>query len=686
MEGKMSTLVRLVLLLFAPLAFESYAQESARENLQKDVGQMTLRKTVRAREYQGREVEGEDRVVGPGDSVWRMLVQEKGVPEKRFSQYLVIIRGLNPQIKNLDVLKVGETVFVPLRPEELLGHQPASATKEVARAPIVRGTTKDYRVRSGDRLYQILREQLGIQSERELAVHYALIKDLNPEKKNWDVLQEGELIRLPVPAQTPEVARAQTKAAEVPKPAPEVAPTQPKVAEALKPAPEVAQAQPKVAEAVKPAPEVAQAQPKVAEALKPAPEVAQTQPKVAEAVKPAPTPKVPQKTAPQGIESTTVQEARPGIQVPTVKEPTPRVRVGPDYAQQVPARQNVALLTRVVEALGNEVQRGGQQVFSLKDGTVRLDTDSFPVVSNPKLRQKVILDLEESIPGSLRSKLADPSVATPVLPVGKTASLQAAVGQLLAGLGYQPLPGDRPVVISDRGVVLEAKGSWTVLAPEESGKVQEVFVISLSERDDEIPDYLRTALAEKGLHLLDVALPAASQPARDGPNELKDIKLTVKHWPLDKKEFIDAMLVSLGVPFAAAETLTVELRQGLRMEVKSDRVFEANGKRTALVFQRIEPEIKKALEERQGLSIRELDIAAISRKEILARLLAEIGEQATYREHRFAAATGSNKERLTIAAWGFLLANRGMFVTDREIPQSFHRFFFEKGLEIVYFQ
>jgi hypothetical protein len=40
---------------------------------------------------------------------------------------------------------------------------------------------------------------------------------------------------------------------------------------------------------------------------------------------------------------------------------------------------------------------------------------------------------------------------------------------------------------------------------------------------------------------------------------------------------------------------------------------------------------------------------------------------------------------LNISAWGFLLANRGLFVTDREIPQSLHRFFFEKGLEIVYF-
>jgi hypothetical protein len=41
---------------------------------------------------------------------------------------------------------------------------------------------------------------------------------------------------------------------------------------------------------------------------------------------------------------------------------------------------------------------------------------------------------------------------------------------------------------------------------------------------------------------------------------------------------------------------------------------------------------------------------------------------------------------LIVAAWGFLLPKKSVFVTDREIPQPVHRFFFEKGLQIVYFQ
>jgi hypothetical protein len=595
--------------LLVPGIIECHAQEPSSENAQKE-GQLTLRRTVRAREYQGREVEGEDRVVGPGDSVWRMLVQEKGVPENRFSQYLLIIRRLNPQLKSLDVLKVGDTIFVPLRPEELLGSQPAVAKKEPPRAPIAEGTTKDYRVKAGDHLYQILREQLGIQGERELARHYALIKDLNPEKKNWDGLQEGEVIRLPVPARRMEIASSQTKEA---------------------------------------------------------PEVAATS-----ATKPA------GRESKPVMETATVKEAVP-------KERAPSAHIGAEAAR-LPASQNFALLTRIVEALGSEVQRGGHEVLSLNDGTVRLDKNAFPVVYSPQLRQKIILDIEDGIPASLRSKLADPSVSIPVVSLNKGASLQAAVSHLLSGLGYQPLPGDRPVVISDGGIALEVKGNWVVLAPEESNKMQEVFVITFSARADEIPEYLKTALSQRGLHLRDIVLSdGSSQAPVSNSSEPKESPTTVKRWPVDKREFIDSVLRSLGIPFGGSETLAAELRPGIRWEVKADRIFEVNGKRTALVFQRIQPEIKKALQE-SGMAVHELDIAALSRKEIVARFLSELGEQASYREHRFAAANGADKERLNIAAWGFLLPNRGMFVTDREIPQSLHRFFFEKGLEIVYFQ
>jgi hypothetical protein len=607
MKGKMKILgfVRMVSipLLFLSLAMvmKIHAQESSRDHGQNETGELTLRKTAQSREYQGREVEGEEKRVGPGDTLWRMLVKEKGLPEKRFSQYLVIIRGLNPQIKKIDVLRIGDSVFIPLRPDDLLGVPPVSAKADVQRSPITRDAIKEYRVKQGEHLYQILREQLDISTAREVASYYALVKDLNPERKNWETLLGGDLIRLPFLGKPAELTIAETKG-----------------------------------------PESIESKKETASAIDPALSLGQIKP---------------------------------------YNSPKPII-LSLDYAKQLPAKENVALLGQVMESLGNEVWRDGQETLTLREGTVRVDRTSYPVVYNPKLQQRIILDPEEKIPASLRSKLTDPSVYTAVFPVTRTSSLQESVTQLLSRLGYQSLPTDRPVVIQEAGISIEARGSWMALAPQESNKAQDVFVIALTDNPQDIPDYLRKELSTRGLHFKDILL-AASSGQSPASNESKESSPPVKHWPQEKREFVDAMLLSFSVPFGVSETLSIELGQGLRVDVRCDRIFERNGKRTGLFFQRLEPEIKKVLQEKEQLKIIELDLPALEHKEIMVRLLRELGEQAAYREHRFSAS--ASKDRLNITAWGFLLAERGMFVTDREIPESLHRFFFEKGLEIVYF-
>jgi hypothetical protein len=592
-------------LLALPLAavLELAAQESVRDSGQNESGRLALQKTAQSREYQGREIEGEERRVGPGDSIWRILVKEKGLPENRFNQYLVIIRGLNPKIQNINVLRVGDSIFIPLRPDESLTAPSMTAKAEVERSPTTRGATREYRVKPGEHLYQILREQLGISNDREVAQYYALVKDLNPERKNWDALLGGDVIRLPSSGKSTKITIAERKTAATVESTPSNRP------------------------------------------------VAAVDP-------------------PAGI-----------AQVPKDKS-SPSRALGLDYARQLPARENLALLGQVIEALGNEVKSEGQETLTFTDGTVRVDRTAYPVVYNPKLHQRIILDPDEKIPSSLKSKLKDPTVATAVVPLTRTASLQESVGQLLAHLGYQSLPAERPVVIQEAGVAIEAKGNWMALAPEEKNKAQEIVVVTLTDNPRDIPDYLRRELSAKGLHLKDV-LVSGSPNQSSGYNELTAPIAAVKHWPREKGEFVDAMLLAFGVPFGVAETFSVELGQGLRADVHCDRIFERNGNRTGIFFQRLEPEIKKVLQERERIKVVELALSILPHKEIMARLSSELGEQAVYREHRFSAS--ATKDRLNISVWGFLLANRGLFVTDREIPESLHRFFFEKGLEIVYF-
>ena len=132
MEGAMkmifksflSLVVALSLGLSLPPLSSSQEQSSARQG---EAAQLRLRKTpLKTREHQGKMVEGEERVVTQGDSLWRILIQEKGLSEKRFGRYLVIIGSLNPHVKKPDVLQVGQTIFIPIGPDEILGIEVAS--------------------------------------------------------------------------------------------------------------------------------------------------------------------------------------------------------------------------------------------------------------------------------------------------------------------------------------------------------------------------------------------------------------------------------------------------------------------------------------------------------------------------------------------------------------------------------
>ncbi len=258
---------------------------------------------------------------------------------------------------------------------------------------------------------------------------------------------------------------------------------------------------------------------------------------------------------------------------------------------------------------------------------------------------------------------------------------------MLAGLGYQALPADRPVIVQEEGVAYEAKGGWMALAAAQSDKVQEIYIISLTDDAAEIPDYLKSHLQKSGLHLKDILLPGApNQPVPPAKTESEGVFTQIKTWPRDKREMVDALLFSFGVPFGVAESISVQLRDGLRLDARSDRVFEVSGTKTALFFQRPDPEVVKALQETPGLRAVDLDLTNLSSREVINRMVNLLGDQTTYREHRFAAASGAAKDRLTVTVSGFHLARRSMFITDRQIPAGLHRFFFEKGLDIVYFQ
>ncbi len=590
MESEISVLHRLATIILLSTALgispaSGSAQEQPAKPAQEEPAQMQLRRGVKSREYQGKNVEGEERVVRPRDTLWRILIQERGLSEKRFNRYIILITALNPNLKKPDLLQVGDTLFIPVQADEVLGIKAAiesAATKPAAaKVPTEGGATNSYQVKAGDQLYQVLREQLGIKGRAEVLKAVEQLKALNPAKKNWDTLLVGETIRLPG------AAGAVAQAVAVPKPTEE-----------------------------------------------------------------------------------------------------PSRTVGLDYGQKITVQDNLDLLASVMKVLGQDTTREGEEVVPLREGTVHIDRSSYPIIQGPKKGQRALLDMQSKITPALRTKLEGEGSGLPVVSVKKGASLHDAVAGLLSKLGFQSLPSNQPVVIQDGGVAVQVKGEWMMMPSDESGTMPQVLVVSLTDAPGQTPDYLRDYLSLKGMNFKEILLPSPTSLAAPTPpaGAAKTAQLKIENWPTDKIALVDAFLAEYGINFSGAGYFPVVLRDGIRMDAKVDRLFEYGGKRVVVSFKLLGEEVGTALQQGGSVRVVEVDLAAISTRELIARLLASVGESAAYREQRFQANERAAKDKLTLGVPGFYVAQKSLLLTDRQIPKELERFFAEKNLRVVRFQ
>ncbi|HEY6201375.1 MAG TPA: LysM domain-containing protein [Candidatus Binatia bacterium] len=187
-----------LVLAAATAAWPIHAMAQEKGVAQEAPAQLEMRRSVKTREYQGQNVAGEERVVKTRDTLWRILVVEKGLSDKRFARYVFLVTQLNPNLKKADVLQVGDTLFIPIQPDEVLGLKslPGAGPAPAPAIAADKGATIVYEVKSGDQLFKVLRDKAGIpQAEIKSAIERA--KALNPQKKNWDTLLVGETLRLP---------------------------------------------------------------------------------------------------------------------------------------------------------------------------------------------------------------------------------------------------------------------------------------------------------------------------------------------------------------------------------------------------------------------------------------------------------------------------------------------------------
>ncbi|HWP57388.1 MAG TPA: LysM peptidoglycan-binding domain-containing protein [Candidatus Acidoferrales bacterium] len=527
--------------------------------------QLELRKTAKTREYRGKPVEGEERIVRPGETLWGILIEEKGLSEKRFGQYQSVVEILNPQLKESGVLRSGETIFVPFRLDELLGVE-VSAEEEV----------RIYRVRPGDTAYKILRRELPLQTRDAIQAAFEKLKQLNPGKKDWNLLLVGEALRFPGRASSPVAGE-------------------------------------------------------------------------------------------KGREATAAGTAPP-------EKPPASI-----------AETRWAILEQVANSLGGTFSRAGEEVFELQDGKITLDRALFPVISDRRLGRRVVVDARDAIPAGLKARIQaeahDASILT-VKPDAGAADLNAGI---LAQLGYQILPANRPLVFRDRGIGLELKGDWMVMQPDTVGARETIWIFLLTKAPEPMPDSLDHYLESKGVKLAQITL--SSSDSRNARLARTSAPAgAAEKFPDERTALVDSLLRSYPVEFVRDRNVSVSLREGIRLQMKIDRYWEAAGAKRAFVFGRLSSEMKKAVEETAGLELFDLDLRGQSTREIVGRVLQALGESAAYTENRFAAGEGRLGDSVVLTVRGFLVRSRSLLVTDRVLPPDVERFILNQGVRIAYFR
>jgi LysM repeat protein len=146
-------------------------------------------------------------VVGKGEHLWQILRKKKLLKMGKIGEVLSVLRELNPALGNLDLIHPGQQVLIPLRIVPLSG---AGATvqgieKKVNLADLKNLKIENYTVQAGDALSRVIEGRYGVPASRLYGEYLSLVKRLNPNIKDINVILPGQRIKLPI--YSPELVR-----------------------------------------------------------------------------------------------------------------------------------------------------------------------------------------------------------------------------------------------------------------------------------------------------------------------------------------------------------------------------------------------------------------------------------------------------------------------------------------------
>ncbi|OGP68089.1 MAG: hypothetical protein A2W27_01620 [Deltaproteobacteria bacterium RBG_16_44_11] len=178
----------LMVLIFIFSALLSYQPAAAKE----DTAQITLRKTAVSKKNVYTYI------VKKGDILSVIVRHIPGVTEEDISDNYRLIQELNPNIKDLNELKVGQSLILPRKPltasEEAETRTSAAIVAEIPSSSSTQ--SRPYSIKKGDTLFKIITRELKLNTDPKGTLK--IIKAMNPNIVDVNKIYAGDVIKLPV--------------------------------------------------------------------------------------------------------------------------------------------------------------------------------------------------------------------------------------------------------------------------------------------------------------------------------------------------------------------------------------------------------------------------------------------------------------------------------------------------------
>jgi type 1 fimbria pilin/LysM repeat protein len=166
-----------------------------------------LYKNYVVRYDRGWDILCEPYVVKKNDWVLKIFRQKGEIAHQNFRDFLGIFQRLNPHIKNIDMIRPGQAIDIPIRKLEQ-GTMPGQATGVVTIPfvtltkvmDVVQRHSQQYQVQRGDTVSQLIAERYGRFGTKAYREGVNLFQAANPQVDNLDRIFTGQKLYLPDPS------------------------------------------------------------------------------------------------------------------------------------------------------------------------------------------------------------------------------------------------------------------------------------------------------------------------------------------------------------------------------------------------------------------------------------------------------------------------------------------------------